>query len=196
MKISIDLDEVVVDHVTYLVDYYNRTHKDSVPLDAVSTWQIVNHLPKLNGCDTTLYKMWDDFMATEDFANIPEIPGALAGIKELSKKHSLYFVTARNPVLANKTYDWLIKNDVIQYPTYFYKDKGYLIDKLGVDVHIDDGVHNLDSVVKSSSAVPLLFTAPWNRDEQRYIRCDTWKDVLDEVAILEASRLENLIHKF
>lgn len=187
MKIGIDLDDVVIDHIPHLVKYYNKEFNDDLKADVVTTWQVVNHLPAFNGCEKTFYEMWDRFYATEDFVNLPPIPDALKSIGELNKRHKIYFITARNPSLSSSTYDWMIRHNLIQYPIYFYKNKGYLGKKLGLDIHIDDGTHNIESVV-NEGITGLLYSQPWNQDS-KFTKFKNWNDLIDEISIIELEKI-------
>ncbi len=193
LRIGIDIDDVVCDHIKHLVKYYNETHEDSVPLDAISTWEVVNHLPKMYGDVKKLDTVWNSFMDTEDFTNLPSIKDSVDIINTFGVDNKIFFITARNPVLCTKTYDWMHKNNLIDYPIYFTKNKGDLARRLKLDVHLDDGVHNLDSIVKQSpGTVPLLYTAPWNTTNKSYVRCNDWKDVYSELSILQLNKIHKL----
>ena len=190
MKIGIDVDDVITEYVAGLVDYYNHLHFDRVNINSVREWDLKKTLGKASTPDQ-MNALMTGFIYHSHFDSLPETPGAVKTIKQLmSEGHTPYFITSRSSKAIDSTYKWLDNKGLPIERVYFNKDKAWLTQRLGIDIHIDDGVHNLEQIAANNyhKTYTVLFDRPWNRSTPvRYShdRVKDWNQVYTVVQSVE-----------
>ena len=164
MNIGVDLDDVVIEYVKPLLEYYNHVHFDRVRPENIVSFEFDKYLPKIDSPEEKKALM-EGFMHHEVFQQLPPVPGAIASLDALVRSgHTLHFITSRASKAIDTTYKWLDAHGLPIDRVYFNKEKGWLAHKLKLGAHIDDGMHNLDGIAQDSRLTKtIIYDRPWNR---------------------------------
>ncbi|MFH1801834.1 MAG: hypothetical protein ABH864_00095 [archaeon] len=190
MKIGIDLDGVVVDLVTPLLNYYNKKNGTSFVYRQINHhdfWVLLG-LSRQDGVQSV-----DEFMEDTSFDVVKPQEGAIEAIKELGEEHELVVVTSRPELYVEKTLEWIdhYLSGVFDRAVFTHEypavagvvRKGEICKAEKVDVMVEDFDRNLLGCAKFCKKV-LLFDQPWNQKSQlpeNGIRIKSWDDVLKQV---------------
>lgn len=189
MKIGIDLDDVTVALMDGLLAYHNKKYK--------TNWSPMDHI------EWDLHKFWQctpqeamkrvyDFYESDYMDNLLPMIGAVQGIKQLNKKHYIYFITSRPYFIEEKTKKWLNKyfpdTSIPLYLTNQYSPgrekslkKSDICKNLNISHIIEDSPSNITDCTLNGIQV-LLYNRPWNtaiENNDFITRVYGWNDVLD-----------------
>jgi len=193
MKIAVDVDAVLFDLVTPLLEFYNKRHGTSFKAHMVKEY---NFHKLFGGTLEEEVAMLNEFCATEYFENLKPVPGAIDGIKHLLSKHELVVVTSRNLELKSLTLRQLNE----YFPkcfkeVYFTSEHGgvergkskkaLVVSKIKSDILIEDCFEH--AIGMPDGVEVILLDYPWNRKElpKNVHRAKDWKDALRLIAELE-----------
>lgn len=187
MKIAIDIDDVLVDTVGYFAQYYNENYGANLTRSDFfsNEWWTVLNIKKEEAI-----KLYFDYSRSPLHKNTKPMPEAVAGVKDLSKNHTLIAVTGRPEHIMQETEEWIAKffPGCFQgvYSTNFHvfvggkKSKGDICAELGAECLIDDFVEHAEECTKKNIPVLLLDT-PWTQDISELpagiIRVYSWEDI-------------------
>lgn len=177
MKIGVDIDGVISDYVTsfrklikeeYGVDFgYDDIHQHDL-------WKVLG-LPKKETLQLII-KTFDYDLGFQI--------GALDGLKTLAEKHEVVLVTARPPVVKQKTIDWIKLHNISHSKLIFSKegDKHCLYHE-NFDVIIDEHLEEISNWIGKTAKI-LVFNHPWNKSmniKNHFIRVYSWENILEEL---------------
>ena len=123
----------------------------------------------------SLDKIWHWFRANESALETPFIPGSIEYLKHLQETTSLYvtIITARrhhkdtpNLIRDRLAHEGLDRGRIRVFGT---KEKGPLMQKLGIKYFVDDYLKNLAEVAQWG-AFPICFNQRWNKCGTRMLR--------------------------
>jgi uncharacterized HAD superfamily protein len=189
MLIGVDLDEVLGDCITPLLEYHNKKYGTAVDRNNIRHY----NLNKTFGgtMEETLKKV-EDFYDTDYFENMPPVKGAIDGIHELKKNNELTVITSRPSFIEDKTIKWLnnhfpncfssvnFTNQWMQYSIDSMTTKGKLSKDLGVKIIIEDALEHAEECVSHGIKV-LLMDAPWNQTDTLLTditRVRSWNEIV------------------
>lgn len=196
MKIGIDFDDVVIDSTPAMHEYHNRVRQTSIEREKIVDYR----LEKMWNCsvDEALEFAYN-FQQEPEHLSILPIVGAIEGIKELCKKHTLYLITGRPKHIAGPVHNWIKKHIPEVFKeiifTSHYSTKGGITKadvcrKKGIKIFIDD-YPGFVSEMSNSDIKVLILDTPWNKNEKNlpknFIRVHSWGEILREVEKLEGS---------
>lgn len=188
MKIGIDIDEVVANHLEKLNQFYfERTGKKYSEEDYTSyNWWEVWEITKEKAIQID-----KDFKSDSLFRGILPIGGSLNYIKLLAKNSTLFFITSRPKEIMEETKLWL-KNYLpnISFEVIFTGDfhgngktKAEVCHDLNVDILIEDNAKYAMECANNNIFV-LLFDKPWNKKLFTYIniqRVFNWSEIFEKI---------------
>ena len=187
MKIGIDLDDVTVNFVELMVEYYNKKNKTNLKKHDHKTYQ--------------LWEVWnctreesiiivDEFQNSEVYETIQPIENSIESINTLSKTNEIYFITSRKKEFQQQTEKWIKK----YFPTThvkiihtgdFHKPNGNtkaeVCQQLKIDFMIEDNEKYAQEIADKGINL-LLFDQPWNqklKDTKKIRRVKNWKQILE-----------------
>lgn len=167
LRIAIDQDQVLADLLGEWLRRYNNDYNDNLTKEQITYWNW-HDLVKPE-CGRKIYSYLDD---PDLFRSLPVIEGAREVVKALSQVADVFVVTSPwniNNVIPK--YEWLKEH----FP--FLNEKNFVFTRnkgiVNADFLIDDKPSNFDDFM----GIPLLFDAPHNRGEKRFMRVCDWKDV-------------------
>lgn len=182
MKIGIDIDGVITDFVSE----FNKSVKNRYGVN-MSEQNIREHdLYKILGIPA---KELQDIVMEVFPKDLDPQPHAIESIKELSKNHEIYIITAREPETLDLSEKWLKNHEVPYKRLAFMKegDKHKFIQEDDLDIVIDD---NLKEITNWIGIVPhiIVLDHPWNQSlnvkNYFYIAKD-WKEIMSIIKKIE-----------
>lgn len=201
MNIGVDLDEILADFITPLLDYYNAVYGTRFTKKNVfsyNLWEVWGGTP-----DQDIAKLYA-FYATPEFRNLQPVPGAQEGIRALTPHHELIVITSRASDLLNETQRWLAAH----FPGMFAQvhlaniaarlgsstPKALLCQRLGIDVMIEDSLTYAQECAPHVSHV-LLMDAPWNQSNslpRNVKRVFSWEEIVGHIRQMSNSSPRNI----
>jgi 5'(3')-deoxyribonucleotidase/uncharacterized protein with PQ loop repeat len=168
VRIAIDMDEVIADSLGKQLRLYNEAFGMQVTREDLAGRSLGQLVP-----DDRAERARRLVSGPGFFADLDEIPGAREGVRLLAERYEVFIASAAMEVptsFADK-YAWLRERFPFIDPSHivFCGDKAIL----DVDYLIDDTARHFDRF----RGKPILFSAPHNRDENRYRRVESWAEV-------------------
>jgi uncharacterized protein len=174
MKIGLDIDGVITNFVDTFVDVVKEEYGVRFSQDDVREHDLyevlgISKADALRLIRATLMR------------DLEPQAGAIDAIKQLSKSHQLYFITARPPDTYEITKCWLQKHGLLTENLIFLKDGTKFTHTECLDVVIDD---NLDEIIGWLGKTPLIivFDHPWNKSvniKKNFVPAYGWHDILE-----------------
>ena len=188
MLIGIDLDDVLADFITYLIEFHNQTYGTKLAKDEFNYyefWEIWGGTRK-----EAIQKVYN-FHNTSFFTNIKPTLGSIESINTLKKDNELVIITSRQNSVIKPTREWVnqhFPNCFSEiYFTNHYSLAGQQIKKsticstLSVDILVEDSlVYALDCLSKEREVI--LIDQPWNQQEilpKGISRVKSWEEVVN-----------------
>lgn len=166
----LDMDDVTVDQTrTWIKRIYEITGSH-YKWEDFSKWDLSAIFPK------EITKLIFEEINKEPgfFRYLPPKAGALEGIKKLSTKFQIVFVTASEPYAYKDKYFWVREHlPFLDKPDLILTHRKDLI--MG-DIYVDDGPHNLFA---SSVKRKIVFDHPWNRQVNQCERVTHWDELVE-----------------
>lgn len=168
LRIAIDMDETITDTLQKLLATYNAKYGESATLADLEGHDFEDWVPDARKDEVEAMILERSF-----FADLPFMDGAREVVGELAERHEVFVVTAAMdvPTSFDAKYAWLREHLPFIPPSHivFCGDKG----ALDMDYLIDDRARHFGRFRGQG----LLFDAPHNRGEKRYVRVKDWAEV-------------------
>jgi 5'(3')-deoxyribonucleotidase/uncharacterized protein with PQ loop repeat len=167
-RIAVDMDGVIADTLPKFLRAYNDAFGESLTEKDVEGADVQDAVPpeRHDGALALL-------LAPGFFRDVPVMPDSQAVVRELQERYEVFVASAAMDVPAsfNDKYAWLREHFPFIPPSHivFCGDKSVL----DVDYLIDDSPRHFTHFRGS----PVLFTAPLNAGETRYLRVSSWREV-------------------
>jgi 5'(3')-deoxyribonucleotidase len=166
--IAIDMDNVMADIETHLINCYERDFGVRVERAAMQGIPESEAFPDKKA-------VWNYVLSPGFFRTVPVMEGAIEAVKKLTEKYEIYVVSAAMefPQSLIEKHDWLQEH----FPFISWRNIVLCGDKsvIASDYLIDDHCKNLDFC----KGVPLLFSASHNSNITKHIRLNNWSEVLN-----------------
>lgn len=183
---GIDLDGVCYDFIPRFSQYLKNYTGVQYDNSEITDYYWYKCIPGLKEDD--FWEAFDAFGVTcQGYRNLPVIDGAKEGIRFLMENaNDVWFITGRPHYAFEQTADALERDFGVNSDHIIFssgKDyKSNVVNRLEIDVFIDDGPHYVRSLSKNTSAkVYLMRSAPYGFlvDDPDIIAVDTWKEFID-----------------
>lgn len=194
MRIGVDVDEVLVEHLKYFLRHYERVTGQHHTVDDFHTyqWHEVLQRPKPY-VDDIFYRFIRFHMRQHGQLPREYIRGAREAMQTLREDgHQLVLVTARPPELFADSDQ--IASELMADAVAFCqassprKSKARLCRELGIELMVDDDA-GLCRDLAGSEVEVLLMDQPWNRScAPRQPRVGDWHQAVDAIAQSASSR--------
>lgn len=147
LEILIDVDGVVVDFVTPVLETLHLINGNTYALDMVTEWDIVRCL----GLDRDDWAECTQMIQAPGFArNLKPLPGAIEAVKLLSKDHDVYFCTA----------DWRGSTTWVYDRNHFLTDHFGPVGKKTIHTSFKERVYG-DILIEDKASTVLNWTKRW-----------------------------------
>lgn len=180
MRIAVDVDGVLADHLTPFVTELEAETGFELRPEELATWD----LPLPDGETDLLTAVTRRLADPAYLRRAPTVDGAIEGVERLrDRDHEIVVATHRPAHTHSATREWLADNG-IRYDEYLEdvpENKG----AIEADLLVDDYHGNVRDAVDAGRA-GLLFRRPWNRlyaaefDHRQIV--DGWEQIPDAVA--------------
>ncbi len=188
MLIGIDIDDVMADFISPLIEFHNRRYGTSLKADDFHSYRFSE---VWGGTDEEGIRKVFEFCNSRYFAGIKPADGAVEAIGKLSKKFDLVSLTSRPVELEPKTLEWLEKYfpgifaDKIYFAHNSYvnfgnrKKKSEFCRDLNITFLIEDSLEYARECSEIGTRIYLL-DKPWNRtgELEGVIRVKSWDEII------------------
>lgn len=185
MNIGIDVDEVVCDLLSVVLDSINSKWGFKPTVDIFSEYNFFAN--SYTSCDTTNKSIAEDIVRwvndSDYLYEVPPYPEVAAVVNDLlTKGHQVHFITARPKTALETTQKWFATHGIHYTSLHVIghgSSKGVLGRELNLDIYIDDHVVNVEEVLEHTKAVNFLIDRPYNRwyTNKKVIRIDKLQDI-------------------
>ncbi|MFB4162044.1 5'(3')-deoxyribonucleotidase [Geomicrobium sp. JSM 1781026] len=166
-RIAFDMDEVMADLVSELLERYNERFEDSIQPNQLVTQKLQDLRPHHTK------EIYEILQEPGFFRGLAVMEDAVEVMKELDEHYELFIATAAMevPTCFNEKYEWLREHFPFLTPQNFVfcGDKSII----HADYLVDDHVSKLEGFTGEG----ILYTAFHNHGEDRFTRVDHWKDI-------------------
>jgi 5'(3')-deoxyribonucleotidase len=166
LRIAIDMDGVIADHLTKQLSFYNRDYADQLSFADLQG----KKLREVAKCGYEVQNYYRDSMF---FRDLTVMEGSQSVIQQLQKKYEVFITTAAMefPASFQAKYAWLSEHFgfIPADNIVFCGNKGII----QADYLIDDNSYHF----KDFQGKGVLFTSPHNVFETEYTRVNNWEEV-------------------
>ncbi len=189
MKIAIDLDEVIANHIEKLINFYHKKTGKLIQEGKFTTydWWIPWGITKEEAIEID-----HEFKKSKMFDNIKPVKNAFKSIKSIVENNKLFIITSRPTIYKERTEKWIKKNlpnipITIIHSADFYsgsklKTKVETCKDIGIDLILEDHIKYALGCAEQGIKV-ILFNKPWNQgvSHKNIIRVNNWIEALKEI---------------
>lgn len=198
MRIVLDQDEVIVQWLATVLEWYNQDFKTAYTREDVKTWKVTDCLPNSHHFLRSTMR-YPDF-----YRDLTPVEGAIAGIKKLMDDgHDVVIATAIPscaPIAHVGKLEWMRRNmPFFPVNNFISISRKELING---DILFDDGLHNINPWVMAGKT-GVIFDAPWNKrdivpggDGGTLFRVKHWNEFLKLIDGIESGEIGHLSEKF
>jgi len=167
-RIAIDMDEVIADTLGHVLEAYNRAFGETLTRESLGGRSLEEVIPAERGAAVAALVLAPGF-----FRDIPVVAESQRVVRALCARYEVFIASAAMEVpgsFADK-FEWLDEHFPSIPPSHriFCGDKGVL----DVDYLIDDSPRHFARF----RGTPILFAAPHNRAESRFLRVSSWGEL-------------------
>lgn len=187
MRIGIDIDEVIADTLTAMIEFHNSVYETDLRRTDFGSYRFWE---TWGGTHEEAIQKVFDFFATDHFASISPVAGSLSALTILKERgHNLFAITGRHSELVEKTEQWVFHYfpevfSEIHFVNTFsltqpVRKKSAVCKQLGVTLMIEDDIdHARDCAAQGIDTILLDY--PWNQGEvpTNVYRVSSWDDVI------------------
>lgn len=190
MILAIDVDGVTADlHATW-IRRYNQDYGDILQYDEIGNWRIQDAVKPECGD-----KIYDYIKDPTIYNDVKPIKGALEGVTSLRNMgHRIVFASACLMGTADSKWMWLNKHGFLHSNLDHGTDPDWLAanDKTLVrtDILLDDKFEN----VASFPGIGVLFTQPWNRNKNWYLRVNSWQGFVNTITNMDKLATSGIVY--
>lgn len=191
MYIGIDLDEVLADFMSALIDFHNCTYGTSFTKNDFHSCEF--HEVWGGTQEEAIQKVYD-FHKTAYSENMQPVAGSVEGVENLKRDgHTLSVITSRQYDFVDLTKNWLQKYFPDKFSNIHFTNshsqngvaikKSEICSRLNVGILIDDRADNANECAMSGTKVFLL-DYPWNRNANllpTVTRVKSWQEIIKSI---------------
>lgn len=153
--IGVDIDGVIADQVSGVLERANAAYNLSVSYDDVTNWDVVL------GPSSFVPEIRKAMMSPEYVLGMRVHDGADQMLAELRKDFAVHLLTVRPSEVAERTKEWLVKNSLPFDELIIAKEA--LKGEHGTQALVDDFPGNVAQFIDTTDGPAVLVDQPWNR---------------------------------
>lgn len=177
--VGVDVDGVLADLLTPILEGINTTFSKSLTPEDMDSWCIKKHL------EGDEHKFWDQLGNSNLHDRLLPYPGAKEGLALLQTVAEVYIVTSHLSAGRTWVYDrdqWLLKHFGIPKKRVIHTEAKY---RVLADALVDD---RPDNVIAWQAVHPtgrgVVWAHPWNADTKCKYRTNSWVELTSWVETL------------
>jgi len=193
MKIGIDLDEVLADFNSGLIEWHNQKYNTSLQSKDFTSY-FFNRV--WGGTIEEAIQKVSDFHYSNYFRKLAPIKNSVDVISILSRENDLFVITSRPDFIQEETNRWINSFFEKKFKGIFYSSNHYskatnsgktklqICRDLGVSVLIDDSLNYISQCAFTEVKGLLFGNYPWNQNGNlpaNIFRTNNWKEVLEKL---------------
>lgn len=180
MRYGIDLDGVCFDFLNAFRTRINSAFNTNIQEEEITSYFW------FDGNDVTEDQFWSEFHKFGQeggYRHLDVLPGTLDALQRIvSEGHQIYYITNRPEYARQDTIDALEEHDFPFRKNLFFAlgDKPPLINKLKIDVFVEDSGRTIEKVAKQTDAAIYCVDYPHNKGivGRKIFRIRDWDDFL------------------
>ncbi|RLE15606.1 MAG: hypothetical protein DRJ28_03745 [Actinobacteria bacterium] len=170
MRLGIDLDGVVANFNAGWMRRYNDEYGTDLKPEMVHSWDAFVPLTRFD-TNAEFWEWAQNAGGRGLFRDLPLYPDALESLTRLSGAHKIVIITTKPRWATAETFAWIADNEIPTREVHITRRKW----EVDCDVYLDDGPHNLDSLVlERPDRTVCRFIRPWNEPVPGAIDVDSW----------------------
>jgi uncharacterized HAD superfamily protein len=187
--VGFDLDDVLLDFNGTLLEWHNKKYgtktllKDLTVYGYEEIWQ--------SPTEEVVRKVFEFYNSQEHAAARP-MDGAIEGIQKIKKDNRLFIITSKPDTFREIMNAWIQKNFPNTFEEIYFTNQFHgigiqttkidLCKKLGIEIFIDDALHNAKNIAENGIPV-LLLDSPWNQatTETPITRVHSWNEIVQKL---------------
>lgn len=176
MRIGVDLDGCLYDWHIDMQEWL--LHSTGVEYPKPTTWNFSDKEWGMTQED--FQKHWHaGVRAGHVFRKQPPLAQGVEVLSRLAHQHDLYIITSRllpglEEDCTRNTMGWIEEHLIPHKEVHIVgHGKTEICNQLGIEIIIDDAVHNYEDLLKTST-VPVMLTMPWNVHYEAQLRAANW----------------------
>ena len=192
-RIGIDLDDVLADFHTGLMNYHNETYGTSLKPEDFKTY-LFNEV--WGGTLQEAIQKVNDFHHTIYFREISPIESSVISVDVLSRESELFIITSRPSFIKEQTEEWINRFFDDKFSGVFYssnhyskaensgKSKSQICKELEISLLVDDSLDYVKQCPPMGIRGVLFGDYPWNQNGSlplNAVRAENWKEVLEQI---------------
>jgi uncharacterized HAD superfamily protein len=173
--IAVDIDNTIAATDIILRELIKVNYGLTVRQSDITDWHYYNCLP--------ISKEDEEFILEEYHKKyislVPLIADAKESLENITKKYTIWIITARPSYTRSETLLWLKKHEITYNRIIFSKRKGKYIN--AVNILIDDNKFTANEYASAGVKV-IILDYPWNRKleaNNNVIRAKDWRNILN-----------------
>lgn len=192
MIIAIDIDEVLCDSITPILDFYNTNYNGNLSMQDLSRFV---YLGFLGNTKEEAGKKLLHYNSTDGHLKSNPIDGAKEAVDILSKKHELKIITSRPYYIKDETVTWLNQHFPNKFNEIIFnntdnrnshkpgngRQKSEILNEIGAEVLIED---MLNYAIDCPNHIKVfLIDKPWNQGDtpKNVARVNSWSEIIKEL---------------
>lgn len=189
MIVVIDIDEVLGDTITSILDFFNKNYNGSLTHNDLGRYPYLGFLGETK---EEAAEKCNRYSLEYGPHAVKPFPEAIKAVKKLSEIHELKVLTSRPYYTKKETEEWLelhfpgmftevLFNNKHTPETYVPgEQKQEILKKINADVFIED---NLKYVIDCPHVKVFLIDKPWNQGEipNNVTRVTAWTEITEEL---------------
>ncbi len=189
-KIGIDLDDILLDFNGAFIEYHNSKYGTTLKKENTTTFFLeeILDIPR----EEAMLRLRDFYLSSHHEEAAP-IDGAVEALVDLARTNKLLIISASPEEIRIRIESWLKKHFINTFESIHFTrkmstdthslKKSEVCQSLGIDVFVDDALHNAENIAECGIPV-LLLDRPWNQGEvpKLVTRVYSWSEIVKKLA--------------
>lgn len=176
MRIAVDIDGVLADQVTPVLDRVRVRYGVDMDFKDIKSWD-----ENISGTDSDIAKEIESAEKVDRHVReMPVIDGAIDALEKLLEEHEIIIATNRPSHTRTATKHWCEELGIPYKDIHFTREMGK--EKLSANLLLDDHPSDVLAFIENRDREAILFDRPWNdssrvdgKDDVRIV--DSWRAV-------------------
>lgn len=186
MRYGIDLDGVCFDFLNVFRKHLNKVFNIDLKEEEITSYYWYENTDEISKED--FFTEFHRFGRAAAYRTLPVLAGTLDSLERIQNAgHEIFYITNRPEYSRQDTIDALKKHGFPSRKNLFYTkgSKSSLIEKLNINVFIEDAPHNIIDIAHNTKAYVYCVDYPYNRKVEHHNieRIKDWDDFLLAEAI-------------
>lgn len=186
MKFGFDIDDTLINLREHAFHLYNKKLKKNINIQTFHAIRRVEIHEAFGMTDDQGKDMWNSSLEDIYYTDCLPFPNAVETLQMLDKEgHEIYYITARPKEHGERSREWLKQQGFpVHDERFFYgmqdEEKINIIERLQLDVYVDDKPAVLQTLLKGSTTL-YVKDQTYNQHMKEISRITDWSDFIKMV---------------